>query len=232
MSDVTKSEAEPTDGRSDGREQTRAESGLEHSSRVDLPSIELPEEVEGNDTFEAEQPPPLPPRPGRANLLRRTSSVAPAAFPSTQASARPRLQATATTAVSRTDIHTQSFQDGSRETSTTSTQRSPPTRAWTGWGSIRRLKIHDGDESASIRSYAPTLEAAGDAESLLGDVLGSEQTSGWHILSKQLVGTVFQLADAPDDEEILHDFDHEFEEVDSLDSSADNEGELSIRDFG
>ncbi|KAI4097906.1 MAG: hypothetical protein LQ348_004942 [Seirophora lacunosa] len=226
MSDVTKSKAEPTDGRSDEREQTKAESGLEHSSRVDLPSIELPEEVEGNDTFEAEQPPPLPPRPGRANLLRRTSSVAPAAFPSTQASARPRLQATATTAVSRTDIHTQSFQDGSRETSTTSTQRSPSTRAWTGWGSTRRLKIHDGDESASIRSYAPTQEAAGDAESLLGDVLGSEQTSGWNILSKQLEGTVFQLADAPDDEEILHDFDHEFDEVDSLDSSADNEEEL------
>ncbi|KAI4288704.1 MAG: hypothetical protein L6R35_002025 [Caloplaca aegaea] len=222
MSHVAKSEADPIDGRSEGLEQPKAGPGEEH-----VPSVELPEGVKGNnDTFNAEEPPPLPPRPARWNPLQQTSSVAPAAFPTTQASARPRLQATATTAVSRPDIHTQSFQDGSHEISTNSTQLSPPLKSWTGWGSIKRLKIHDGDDSASIRSYAPTLGTAGDAESLLGDVLGSEHTSGWNILSRQLEETGLQLPDAPDDEEILHGFDHEFDEIDSLDSSADNEEEL------
>lgn len=221
MSDATKSGAKSTNGQSNESEPRKKVFGAQHDSRVDVPSIERPEEETEQDASKVEQPPPLPPRPSR-----RVSNVAPTAFPSALTSARPRLQATATTAVSRTDIHTQSFQDGSREISAASKQLSPPTKSWGGWGSIRRLKIHDGDESASIRSYAPTLEAGGDVESLLGDVLGPEQTSGWNILSEQLEETGLQQPDGSDTDVILHDFDREFDEIDSLESSGENEGEL------
>lgn len=207
MSDVTKSEAASTSGRP------------EDPKRVDIPSIALPKQDSEQGTSKEEELPPLPPRPPQ-----KVSNAPPAIFPSTKAPTRPRLQSTATTAVSRTDIHTQSFQDGSRETSTAPKQHSPPTRSWTGWGSIRRLKIQDGDDSASIRSYAPTLEAGGDVESLLGDVLGPEPTSGWNILNGQLEETELQQRDIADNEVVLHDFDQEFDEIECLDSSGNNEG--------
>ncbi|KAL8909481.1 MAG: hypothetical protein Q9207_000161 [Kuettlingeria erythrocarpa] len=183
MSDATKTEAESISGRS------------EEPKTVDVPTIALPKEDSEPDTSKEEERPPLPPRPSR-----ETSNVALSVFPSVKASLRPRLQSTATTALSRTDIHTQSFQDGSRETSATSKPLSPPTRSWTGWGSIRRLKIHDGDETASIRSYAPTLEAGGEVESLFGDVLGPEPSSGWNILNGQLEETELVRCNSPDDE--------------------------------
>ncbi|KAI4124854.1 MAG: hypothetical protein LQ338_004580 [Usnochroma carphineum] len=225
MSDVQISEASSKNGRSEGSEQPKPESiesGEQHQLHAGVPSIELPGSKD-NDSAQDEQPPPLPPR-----APRRVSNVAPTAFPSTTASTRPRLQATATTAISRTDIHTQSFQDGTREASAASKPLSPPTKSW-GWGSIRRLKIHDGDDSASVRSYAPTLGTGGDAESLLGDVLGPEHTSDWNILSGQLEETGLQRLDGPDDGEILHDFDREFDEVDPVDSSEGNEEELLNR---
>lgn len=207
MSNVTKSEAESTSGRS------------EEPRKVDIPSIALPKQDSEQGTSKEEKRPPLPPRPSR-----RVSNAPPAIFSSTNPPTRPRLQATATTAVSRTDIHTQSFEDGSRETSAASKQLSPPTRPWTGWGSIRRLKIHDGDDSASIRSYAPTIEAGADVESLLGDVLGSDPTSGWNILNGQLEETELQQHDSPDNEVVLHDFDQEFDEIECLDPLGSNEG--------
>ncbi|KAL8760848.1 MAG: hypothetical protein Q9184_002983 [Pyrenodesmia sp. 2 TL-2023] len=209
MSDVTISEAESTSGRS------------EEPKKFDIPSIALPKQDSEQDTSKEEERPPLPPRPSR-----RASNAPPAIISSTKAPTRPPLQSTPTTAVSRTDIHTQSFQDGSRETSAASKPLSPPTRSWTGWGSIRRLKIHDGDDTASIRSYAPTLEAGGDVESLLGDVLGPAPTSGWNILNGQLEETELQQRDSPDNEVVLHDFDQEFEEIECLDSLGNNEEDL------
>ena len=118
--------------------------------------------------------PPLPPRPSNLatdlGLLRESRKESRNSMHQHSASLRPKLQSSATTALSRTDIHTQSFQDGSRETFTASAESTPSTKPSQVFGSIRRIKgfsSSEGGDTASVRSYAPTLEAGGDNESLV-----------------------------------------------------------------
>lgn len=226
MSDAVESAAALRDGGSERSVQVKTKSETQTHSGAETSSIHTPVIAIKDDASNEERPPPLPPRPARLEAHKKVSNAVPTGFPAWQSSARPRLQATATTAVSRTDIHTQSSQDESGETHAVTKQLSPPAKSWGGWGSIRRLKIHDGDESASIRSYAPTLGTGGDVESLLGDVLGPENTPGWNILTGQLEETGLEQPDAFKEEEILHDFDQEFDEIDVLDSGLDDGGKL------
>lgn len=193
---------------------------------TEIPSINIAQDGAGDVTSEEDRPPPLPPRPKMVDAHRRVSNVVAAGLPSPQHPARPRLQATATTALSRTDIHTQSYQDGSRETYAASKQASPPTKSWGGWGSVRHLKIHDGDETASIRSSVPTLGTGGDVESLLGGFLGYEQASVSNILERQLQEAGLEELDDSKDDEVLEDFDREFDEVGAGDDKNIDEGRL------
>ena len=168
--------------------------------------------------------PPLPPRPVNLDLLGERPKTPAGSLQRPKSSARPNLQATATTGLSLTDIHTQSYPDGSRETSESkSSQRSPK-----DFGSIRRFKNrygNEGDESASVRSYAPTLEAGGDVESLLGEVLGASSASpAWGLLSTQGERLdPFDLVSYGDDE-LTADFNREFDELGGLDPEDNNEG--------
>ena len=186
-------------------------------------------EVDFQSTISDEgTPPPLPPRPGNLDLLHPGGSLK---RPTRQP--RPTLQSTPTTALSLTDIHTQSYQDGSRENFAASTESASSCKSIRGLGSIRRFKgkncSEEGD-STSVRSYAPTLGADGDVESLLGQILGpSHQSPGWKHLRSQ--------AERPDPFESLSfengttatDFDMEFDEVGELDPEGKNEGKsLSI----
>ena len=198
----------------------------EKSTHVETPIIKLPEE--GLDTANDERPLPLPPRPSILASQRKVSNVAAAAFPTEPSSTRPRLQATATTAVSRTDIHTQAYQDGWRETYAASRQTSPPPSSWSGWGSIRRLKIQDGDDSASIRSVAPTVGTGAGVESLLGGFAGHEQTTTWDTVHGQLEETGLRELHDSTDEEILHNFDEEFDEVVASDADGIDEGQPKV----
>ena len=162
--------------------------------------------------------PPLPPGPGNLGLLREGNYSPGSSLQRSKKSARPQLQSTATTALSRTDINTQSFQDGSRETYAASAETTPPSKPAGVFGSIRRFKGLGGSEtgdSASVKSYAPTLEAGGDVESLLGEVLGASQGSpAWKLLSTQY--------EAPDpfdsvtyeDDEATVEFYRELDEID------------------
>ncbi|KAI4102514.1 MAG: hypothetical protein L6R37_004341 [Teloschistes peruensis] len=193
---------------------------------TEIPSINIAQDGAGDVTSEEDRPPPLPPRPKMVDAHRRVSNVVAAGLPSPQHPARPRLQATATTALSRTDIHTQSYQDGSRETYAASKQASPPTKSWGGWGSVRHLKIHDGDETASIRSSVPTLGTGGDVESLLGGFLGYEQASVSNILERQLQEAGLEELDDSKDDEVLEDFDREFDEVGAGDDKNIDEEKL------
>lgn len=157
--------------------------------------------------------PPLPSRPNVQSTLQKPP--------------RPQLQTTATTALSLTDIHTQSFQDGSREMY--AAQAEPTSgRFLKGLDSIRRLKGLHGSEadSASVRSYAPTLETGGDVESLLGEVLGATpETPAWRLAGAHAEGFDVFEATEYQDEDNISDFDHEFDEMDELSADADNEGE-------
>lgn len=167
--------------------------------------------------------PPLPPRPKNLEFLQPGGSLQ---RPKT--SSRPTLQSSATTALSLADIHTQSYQDGSRDTLTTSAESTPSEKTLRGYGSIRKLKEwnrSEGDDSASIKSYAPTLETGGDAESLLGEVLGGNQESpAWKLLSSHLERLdPFESINYEDDT-VNADFDREFDELDQLDKEGNNEG--------
>ncbi|KAI4247455.1 MAG: hypothetical protein L6R40_001403 [Gallowayella cf. fulva] len=218
MSDDTKPQVDPQDDHLDRPEPPAITSAA--TSSTDVPTIDIQVTV-AVDHVSDEKPPPLPPR-----AYQKAPNVGLAGIRTPSTPIRPRLQATATTAVSRTDIHTQSFQDGSRETYAASKQSSPPSTSWAGWSSIRRLKVQEGSESASIRSYAPTLDTGADVESLLGGFLGQEQTSGWNILNGQLEETGLQQVDSSEDDGVLLDFDQEFDEIGGLDSGDTSEGNL------
>ena len=177
-----------------------------------------------------EHRPPLPPRPGTLDILKEGYHNIGGTPQRSKQSARPNLQSTATIALSRTDIHTQSYPDGSRETYAASAETTPPPKPAGVFGSIKRFKGLSGSEggdSASVRSYAPTLEAGGDAESLLGEVLGaSQEVPAWKLLSTQY--------EAPDpfdtfmfeDNEATVDFYREFDELRGGESGEQNEGSI------
>jgi len=171
--------------------------------------------------------PPLPPRPTNLSLLQESTSSPENRLQTPRKVSRPGLQSTATTALSRTDIHTQSRQDGSRETYAASPESTPPTNPSKGYGSIRKFKGLQGSEgtdSASVRSYAPTLEVGGDAESLLGDILGAAQDNpAWKLFSDQAEAPdIFSAQD--DDNEVTADFYREFDDLRAIDAGGSDEG--------
>ncbi|KAL7936238.1 trafficking protein Mon1 domain-containing protein [Trichoderma chlorosporum] len=123
-----------------------------------------------SDSSHEEQPPPLPPRP--------------AASSSVDAKA---LQALATTAITPLDIQTLSFPDGSRGTFSTPTTRSASTPTGSGYTSPSRRPSNsglEGDDAASIMSFAPTMRPAGDIASLLTSSL-SKKSAAWTLLKSQ-----------------------------------------------
>lgn len=172
--------------------------------------------------------PPLPPRPVKLDLLGEVSSIPGGGLPTPKSLSRPNLQATATTSLSLTDIHTQSYPDGSRENSESISSRRSPR----DFGSIRRFKSRygsEGDESASVRSYAPTLEAGGDVESLLGEVLGASSASpAWGLLSSQSERHDPFDSISYEDDEVTADFNKEFDELGGIDPEGDNEGDRNL----
>ena len=180
---------------------------------------------------EEQRPPPLPPRPtANPGLFQDGIYKLGSSLRIPKRSARPSLQSTATTALSRTDIHTQSYQDGSRETTASARQITPASKAVGSYGSIRRFKGFggpEGSDSASVRSYAPTLETGGDVESLLGEVLGASQESpAWKLISAHLEAPDPFESTLFEDDQITADFYREFDEIREVDSSDDNEGSV------
>lgn len=168
------------------------------------------------DETEDETRPPLPPRPAAGSSLRVPKS------------SRPPLQSSATTALSLTDIHTQSYQDGSRETFVAQAEPATSGKYFRGFDSIRNLKDHKEcqADSSSVRSYADTLEAGTDVESLLGEVIGSSlEGTTWRLQGAQTEepGNLGFLEN--EDEETMRSFDHEFDEIEQLSASAGSEGE-------
>lgn len=188
---------------------------------------ESPEGAAATLALQKDYRPPLPPRPTNLSLLQEGKFSPGNTLQVPKRSARPQLQSTATTALSRTDIHTQSHQDESGETTVSSTQTTPPTKSF-GFGSLRRSKgfasSEEGD-SGSIRSYAPTLETGGDVESLLGEVLGATQESpAWKMLSAQV--EVLDPFDSMtyEDNELTASFYREFDEIQEVAPEADTGG--------
>ena len=182
--------------------------------------------------IEKDYRPPLPPRPTNVNLLREGSYSPANSLQRLRKTSRPHLQSTPTTALSRTDIHTQSYQDGSRETFAALAQTTPPSKATAAFGSIRRIKgfsNSEGGDSASVRSYAPTLETGGDVESLLGEVLGASQESpAWRLHTTQIEASDPFDSVAYEDDEVDADFYREFDEIGAVAADGENEGKNGL----
>ncbi|KAK5129894.1 hypothetical protein LTR08_002730 [Meristemomyces frigidus] len=184
--------------------------------------------VNENDMAQSREltPPPLPPRPklevpnsrpptsGSLRLSKRAS--------------RPQLLSQATTALSLADVHTQSrggqVSSGRGSTASGAASRKPSA---SNFGRFLGNSDSGGDESTSLKSYAPTLDARLDNESLLGDVPDNDATTpAWRALSSQIErGDPFETVPQESDLETLR-IQHEFDEIGSLDAEGTNEEAL------
>lgn len=82
----------------------------------------------------------------------------------------------------------------------------------------------DGDDSASLRSFAPTLDTHLDNESIMGDVGGDASWKG------TIPGTEedpFEFS-SPEDDILSDQIQHEFDELDSVNSDGSNEEALLV----
>jgi hypothetical protein len=78
------------------------------------------------------------------------------------------------------------------------------------------------DDAASLMSYAPTLKANGDLMSLLDDGLNS-QSPAWKLLTSQ-AESVNPFENIEFENNSLSNFEHEFDDIEALDSKSGNEG--------
>ncbi|KAI9673966.1 MAG: Vacuolar fusion protein mon1 [Caeruleum heppii] len=183
-------------------------------------------------TSEEGPPPPLPPRPiptkAPSSLLNPLSSLR-----GTTRSSRPQLHTQATTALSLTDVHTHARPDSLRNVhdSRRALSRTPSYSTISNFrhGHVEPHSGSDAAETNSIRSHAPTLEATGDIESLLGEVLSSENRSPtWKLMSAQRdISSPFDAV-AEEDTEFEKTFRHEFSPIGELDEGGSNEEALLL----
>lgn len=167
-------------------------------------------------------PPPLPPRPKAARTPERPQSSAgslrvPRSSSKSRNGSRPGLQSQPTTALSLTDIQTQSHGGDEQLTSPTSRNFS---HGGFKKGIISRSGS-EGDDSASVMSYAPTLEAGIDIESMLGDALGDASRRPLKPATPRSQEEQEQLFVS--DEAFEEAFEHEFDELDDITSDGLNE---------
>ena len=185
------------------------------------------EETEEDEDSMAEQtreltPPPLPPRPGLNERL-QTSGIG--SLRLSKQTSRPKLLSQATTALSLTDVHTQSRLDPG------SLQSSPASRAisrkhsFTQFDRFVVTTNSDVDDSASLKSYAPTLDARLDGESLIGDV-GNEATPAWRALSAQIERDDPLDAVLVEDDILSVQMQHEFDDISAVDVESPDEEAL------
>jgi hypothetical protein len=169
-------------------------------------------------------PPPLPPRrtildtPNRRPQTSSGSLTLPRSSSGTRSGSRPPLQSKATTALSIADVHSQNHgNDSSHPTTPTSRQIN-----FAGLRLGHSRHGSDGEETASVMSYAPTMEASADVESMLGDVLQDRNTPGWTPITPRKDLEEDSLF--PNDLDFDEAFEHEFDELDDITSDGLNEG--------
>ena len=166
-------------------------------------------------------PPPLPLRPRL-----EVNGIAPAGSGSIRLSkqaSRPQLLSHATTAVSLADVHTQSRPEFASPSSSPASRAVSREHSLTHLGRLKGNSDSGGDDSTSLKSYAPTLDARIDGESLLEDVPEHEATPAWRELSAQVErDDPFEVAPPHMD---LFDLrmKHEFDEIASVNAEGTDE---------
>ena len=168
-------------------------------------------------------PPPLPPRP---DLAERPAAIRAGSLRLTKGPSRPQLQSKATTALSLADIHTQSHLEvGSAPSSPASrvVSRKPSS---THIGRFVSNAASDADDSTSLKSFAPTLDARWDGESNLGDLVGDEATPAWKALNAQIERDSHFDAVLAEEDFLNVQMQHEFSSLDVVNVDGSNEEAL------
>ncbi|KAF2129746.1 DUF254-domain-containing protein [Dothidotthia symphoricarpi CBS 119687] len=153
-------------------------------------------------------PPPLPPRPQAAA---QSNSPRPSTSHSL-APPRPQLVSKPTTQVSFANA----------QDSSSSTQRSSM-----GLNVAARVP-NDADDGASIRSYMPQTDTDGYAESVLGDVLGSQEKRLLRTLGHRFEDTEAETM-FPPDPELDKAFGTEFDDIDEMQADGSNEEAVMLQ---
>ncbi|KAK5114318.1 hypothetical protein LTR62_002569 [Meristemomyces frigidus] len=125
-------------------------------------------------------PPALPPRP-RLEIDGRPLNSSAGSLRLSKRASRPQLLSQATTALSPADVHNQASVQTSSPSGILSRRQS--------LDHVTRLSSHGdsgGDDSGSLKSYAPTMDARFDGESLLGGLVEHDETPAWKALSAQI----------------------------------------------
>jgi hypothetical protein len=131
-----------------------------------------------------------------------------------------------TTALSSTNVHTQTHGDRTSLNSASTTHGVSRKHSFTHFGRFRSNNNSDGDDSASIKSFSPSLDARLDNESILGDVVANPSTPAWKALSSQFEHeNPFELV-LPEDELLQEQIANEFESVATLAGPDANEDDL------
>ncbi|KAF2767868.1 DUF254-domain-containing protein [Teratosphaeria nubilosa] len=154
-------------------------------------------------------PPPLPPRP-RVDVMGRTSTSGPGSLRLSKQASRPQLLSQATTALSLADVRTQ------RHVDSTNVQSSSDSRSVSRKHSLAqfgRISGNNDSDSASLNSYAPTLEVRLDNESMLGESDESAPSPAWKALSVHVAEHEPGQISAETDPMSIR-IQHEFEELD------------------
>ncbi|KAK4945402.1 Vacuolar fusion protein mon1 [Elasticomyces elasticus] len=155
------------------------------------------------ESLRAEARPPLPPRPSELSLMQ----TRPTTGHGSRGLTRPDLMAGATTMVSMTDVNSYNRPDGSKElrTALSRVSSSPSIRASTSKGTIEF-----GEDTSSIRSYAPFARQVQEAGSIFDGELREEQG----LSSSASEGGLFGR-DSDDFDDVGDvDFGKEFEDID------------------
>lgn len=173
-----------------------------------------PEASGGIEKTEKLTPPPLPPR---LPSLQKSDSFIGLRNPN-----RPQLLPKATTALSLKDVHTQSRGYARHDIISSA-------GAGTASSNVGLHVSRGGseiDDNASVKSYAPTLEANGDLESLLGEVMADEQSPAWRVMNDRAeIKDPFEDL-IPEDVEFETALHHEFDNLGEVASDGSNEGSI------
>ena len=181
---------------------------------------------DGNDQFDMQQsreltPPPLPPRPTNHDLLDgrpTTADIGSLKLP--KRTSRPQLQSHATTALSLTDIQMQSRGDNASAQSSPTSREPSQKRSLSRFGRFKNNS--ETDDSASMQSYAPTLDVPYDNVSMLGD----EPSPAWKALNSQM-STVDPLElDEPFEDTLSERILLEFDDLDARAANGSNDSVL------
>ncbi|GAM83206.1 hypothetical protein ANO11243_011920 [Dothideomycetidae sp. 11243] len=137
----------------------------------------------------------------------------------TRRASRPHLQSRPTTAISGVQSDAK-VNDTSPRSFSRSVSRQP---SHAQIGRIVSGAASEAGETSSVVSYAPSIDLAGPAESLLGEFSALPTTPAWKSLSAQLeIENPFDRIF--DQEDLLSSrFSHEFEEIEDVKSDGSNE---------